>query len=116
MTQTKSTHEAAPRAVMIAVQPPSQSDAETQASLLELAHQPQGLGAKPYQASLRRRSDSLGALVLRARKLGELRTTLEGAKEDEETEGPMSLVFDGELTLGQQRNLAREFDVNVLSR
>lgn len=116
MTQTKSTHEAAPRAVMIAVQPPTQTDAETQASLLELAHLLQGLGAKPHQTFLQRRSDPPGALVLGAGKLEELRSALESAQEDEETEGRILLVFDGELTPGQQRNLAREFDVEVLDR
>jgi GTP-binding protein HflX len=39
---------------------------------------------------------------------------LESAQES--TRGKVLLVFDGELSPGQQRNLAREFDVEVLDR
>ena len=115
---TLSTHEAPPRVVMIAVQGPTQSEAQTQASLLELAHLLDGLGATSHQTFVQRRSDPPGPLVLGAGKLEELRAAIEAAKQQEEDEaqGRILLVFDGELSPSQQRNLTREFDVEVLDR
>lgn len=117
---TFATRDAAPRAVLCAVQPSHQDDAETQASLQELAHLLTGLGAVPVAALTQRQALAPGPLVFGAGKLQELRSTLAELLPDEEEEptdeGRVLLVFDGELTPGQQRNLTREFGIEVLDR
>lgn len=113
------TREAAPRAVLCSVQPSHQDDTEIQASLQELAHLLTGLGAVPVSVLTQRQAQAPGPLVFGAGKLEELRHILgELLPEDEEAseDGRVLLVFDGELTPGQQRNLAREFGIEVLDR
>lgn len=116
---TFATRDALPRAVLCAVQPSHQDDDETEASLQELAHLLVGLGAVPVAALTQRQAQAPGPLVFGAGKLEELRTIVADLlpEDDEPTdEGRVLLVFDGELTPGQQRNLTREFGVEVLDR
>lgn len=119
-TITFATRDAAPRAVLCAVQPTDQDDEETEASLQELAHLLTGLGAAPVAVLTQRQTQAPGPLVFGAGKLEELRNLLaELLPEDDDTpavDGRVLLVFDGELTPGQQRNLTREFGVEVLDR
>lgn len=84
------------------------------ASLAELVHLLKGLGAEPRGSLVQRLNQSMSAKVLGAGKLEELRHMVDAERED--TTGKVLLVFDGELSPGQQRNLAREFDVEVLDR
>ncbi len=109
-----STQDAAPIALLFAVQPSHQDDEENAASLAELAHLLKGLGAIPQGSLVQRQNQPSGTLVLGAGKLEELRELL--TETQERTDGRVLLVFDGELTPGQQRNLTREFDVEVLDR
>src|SRR5690606_23136177 len=86
------------------------------ASLAELTHLLKGLGAVvPAGGQLvQRLSRATGPMVLGAGKLEELKGMLvdHGAEESDK----VLLVFDGELSPGQQRNLARELSVEVLDR
>lgn len=109
-----STQDAAPIALLFATQSNLQEDAEVQASLAELTHLLKGLGAVPKGSLVQRQKEPSGALVLGAGKLEDLREML--AAEQEQTDGRVLLVYDGELTPGQQRNLTREFGVEVLDR
>lgn len=113
-SRSLSTQDAPPIALLFAVQPPQQDEDETLASLAELAHLLKGLGAHPVGTLVQRQNQPSGTMVLGAGKLEELRDMLDAARE--RTDGHVVLVFDGELTPGQQRNLAREFDVEVLDR
>lgn len=108
------TTEAPPVALLFAVQPPQQSDHETTASLAELAHLLKGLGAVPKGTLVQRQNQPPGTHVLGAGRLEELRQMLEA--EQEQSDARVLLVFDGELSPGQQRNLARDFGVEVLDR
>lgn len=116
MQQSRSfeTTEAPPVALLFAVQPSQQTDHETEASLAELAHLLKGLGAVPKGTLVQRQNQAPGPLVLGAGRLEELREMLQA--EQEHSEARVLLVFDGELSPGQQRNLTREFDVEVLDR
>lgn len=113
-SRSLSTQDAPPIALLFAVQPPQQDEDETLASLAELAHLLKGLGAHPVGTLVQRQNQPSGTMVLGAGKLEELRDMLDAARE--RTDGHVVLIFDGELTPGQQRNLAREFDVEVLDR
>jgi GTPase len=119
-SSTFTTRDAAPRAVLCAVSPSHQDEAETEASLKELAHLLTGLGAVPVAALTQRQAQAPGPLVFGAGKLVELRNILADLLPEEDdpppSEGRVLLVFDGELTPGQQRNLTREFGVEVLDR
>lgn len=111
-----STHEAAPVALLFAVHSPERTEQEVAASLAELTHLLKGLGAVvPAGGQLvQRLSRATGPMVLGAGKLEELKGMLvdHGAEESDK----VLLVFDGELSPGQQRNLARELSVEVLDR
>lgn len=109
-----STQEAPPVAILFTAVPSQQTDEETKSSLAELAHLLMGLGAIPRRTLVQRQAQTPGPLVLGAGKLEELRQMLE--EEQERTEDKVLLVYDGELSPGQQRNLAREFGVEVLDR
>lgn len=109
-----STHEAAPVALLVSAPTAQQSEQEVLASLAELVHLLKGLGAEPRGTLVQRMHQAPGPKVLGSGKLEELRSMLEA--EQETTAGKVLLVFDGELSPGQQRNLAREFDVEVLDR
>lgn len=116
MNQSRSfsTHEASPFALLFAVHAPDQTEQAVQASLAELSHLLKGLGAEPRGSLVQRLSQPPGPKVLGAGKLEQLREMLE--TEQAATNGKVLLVFDGELSPGQQRNLARLFAVEVLDR
>lgn len=84
------------------------------ASVAELAHLLKGLGVRIGPVLHQRRTEPRGPATLGAGKLEELRQLLEA--EREAREGPIVLVFDGELTPGQQRHLHREFQVEIIDR
>lgn len=111
---THSTAEPPATALLFALQPQSQDDDETRASLDELEHLLRGLGVHVGPRIVQHRDAPAGPLVLGAGKLEELRELLDA--ERERAPGHVALVFDGELLPGQQRSLAREFDVEVLDR
>lgn len=114
----QSTHRAAPVAILFTVQTPERSDGHVRASLDELDHLLRGLGAAPKARLVQRQKQPVGAQVLGSGKLDELRTLIEEAVESEPRaeETKVLLVYDGELSPGQQRHLARHFDVEVLDR
>jgi GTPase len=105
----------APRgAILIAAALSAQSDHEVQVSLHELRALLSGLGIPTIDRLVQRRQEGLTAMVLGSGKLGELRQMLE-AHTPPEAESPV-VVFDGELTPGQQRNLGEELGVDVFDR
>lgn len=111
-----STHEAPPVALLFTVYSSDQSEHEVKASLAELVHLLKGLGAvvPPNGTLLQRQNQPSGSTVLGSGKLEELRDML--TFQQERQTGKVLIVFDGELTPGQQRNLSREFDVEVMDR
>lgn len=115
-TRSFSTHEAPPVALLFTVYSSDQSEHEVKASLAELVHLLKGLGAVvPKDGILmQRQNQPSGSTVLGSGKLEELREMLK--YQQERQSGKVLVVFDGELTPGQQRNLSREFDVEVMDR
>ena len=111
-----STHEAPPVALLFTVYSSDQSEHEVKASLAELVHLLKGLGAvvPPDGILMQRQNQPSGSTVLGSGKLEELREMLKFQQEHQS--GKVLVVFDGELTPGQQRNLSREFDVEVMDR
>ncbi len=109
-----STSEPSARALLFTLQTPVQTEAEVAASLAELDHLLRGLGVDVGPRVIQQRSSPAGILVLGSGKLDELRELLE--RESEQTDGHLVVVYDGELTPGQQRALTRELDVEVLDR
>ncbi len=114
----KSTHRAAPVAVLFTVQTPERSDGHVRASLDELDHLLRGLGAVPKGRLVQRQKQPVGAQVFGSGKLEELSALLQDAKDSQvgSDDAKVLLVYDGELSPGQQRHLARHFDVEVLDR
>lgn len=101
-------------AILIAVAFSGQTDHEVQVSLHELRALLSGLGIPTIDRLVQRRQEGSSSLVLGSGKLAELRQLLE-AHTPPEAESPF-VVFDGELTPGQQRNLAEELGVDVFDR
>lgn len=113
-----STHRAAPVAILFTVQTPERTESQVRASLDELDHLLRGLGAVPGTRLVQRQKQPVGAQVLGSGKLDELNVLIEEAQYElkDANEGKVLLVYDGELSAGQQRHLARHFDVEVLDR
>jgi len=127
-----STEKLAPRALVIAIQTPSQTDTEVSTSLDELCQLLEGLGIPMEASVVQRRHDHHDLRVLGSGKLEEVQRllgkapTLDDAATDDESslsdaepapEGrPWLIVFDGELTPGQQRALAQALDSEVVDR
>lgn len=112
-----STHELSPRALVIAVQTPFQSDSEVSTSLAELSHLLQGLGIGVEASTVQRRQAAHDLKVLGSGKLQEVQALLDGDDEEAEEDAPPWLViFDGELTPGQQRALSQALHVEVVDR
>ena len=112
--RTLVTNDSQPTAIIIATQSPANSEAEMRASHAELEHLLRGIGVRSGPTVYQRRAEPHAATVLGAGKLEELKAIVDGLSEDREAK--LVLVFDGELSPGQQRNLAREFDVEVIDR
>ncbi len=111
---TTPTHDPDPTAIVITVQSPSHHEEETQASLAELKHLLEGIRVHVGEVVFQRRSDPRGPMVLGAGKLEELRHLIEARQEGGDEH--LVIVFDGELSPGQQRSLAREFGLEVIDR
>jgi GTP-binding protein HflX len=101
-------------AILIAVPLPSQSDHEVQVSLHELRALLAGLGMSTLDRMVQRRQEASSSLVLGSGKLTELRELI-AKHTPAEGEAPF-VVFDGELTPGQQRNLGEALEIEVFDR
>jgi GTPase len=101
-------------AVLIAVPLHSQTEHEVQVSLHELRALLSGLGISTLDRLVQRRQDGISTTVLGSGKLAELRQLLE-THTPPEGEAPF-VVFDGELTPGQQRNLGEALGIEVFDR
>jgi len=118
-----STQKLAPRALIIAIQTPLQTDVEVSTSRSELEQLLAGLGIAVEASVVQRRHDHHDLRVLGSGKLEEVQRLLgkapaddaDDAAEDSE-ERPWLVVFDGELTPGQQRALAQALDTDVVDR
>jgi GTP-binding protein HflX len=113
-SSTIATQGPAPRAILLAVQVPSQSDHDVKVSLDELASLLKSLGIAPLARVLQKRPEVASSWVLGAGKLEEIREMLrEHTSEDGQ---PPLVVFDGELSPGQQRNLGEALEAEVFDR
>ena len=137
-SELHSTQKLAPRALVIAVQTPSQPDDDVATSLDELAQLLGGLGIHVEASVVQRRHDNRDLRVLGTGKLEEVQRLLgtftageddaeptsdpdvsekrAGSKESAPPERPWLVVFDGELSPGQQRALAQALDSEVVDR
>lgn len=111
---TYSTHIPAPRAILFSAPSSDIADHDVQASLNELGSLLAGLGSEACARLIQRLHKAPGPLVLGAGKIDELKSLLEA--EQEKGADKIVLVYDGELTPGQQRHLARAFATEVLDR
>lgn len=131
-----STQKLAPRALIVAIQTPFQTDVEVSTSRGELEQLLAGLGIRVQASVVQRRHDHHDLRVLGSGKLEEVQRLLgkapasdddaEPAEPDSERaaragrsvpeEPPWLVVFDGELTPGQQRALAEALDTEVVDR
>lgn len=102
------------RAILLAAQLPGQSDHDVKVSLDELASLLKSLGIAPLNRVVQKRSELASSWVLGAGKLEELADLLrtQGSEEGE----PPLVVFDGELSPGQQRNLEKALEAEVFDR
>src|SRR4051794_32603323 len=112
-SSTVATRETPRGAILIAVPPPTQTDHEVQVSLHELRALLSGLGIPTLDRLVQRRPDA-SATVLGAGKLTELKELI-ATHTPPEAEAPF-VVFDGELTPGQQRNLGEALEIEVFDR
>jgi GTP-binding protein HflX len=103
-----------PRALLLSIQVPEQSDHEVQVSLHELGHLLRSLGFQTLGHLVQKRPDASSSWVLGSGKLEEMAELLRN-HETEAGERPL-VVFDGELSPGQQRNLASALEVEVFDR
>ncbi len=113
-TSTISTQGPPRGAILISVPGSEQTDHEVQVSLHELRALLAGLGIPTIDRLIQRRQESSSSLVLGTGKLAELRQLLESHTAPEAE--PPFVVFDGELTPGQQRNLGEALGVEVFDR
>jgi GTP-binding protein HflX len=101
-------------AILISVPPPTQTDHEVQVSLHELRALLAGLGIPTLDRLVQRRPDSGGTTVLGTGKLTELKELI-ATHTPPDAEAPF-VVFDGELSPGQQRNLGEALEIEVFDR
>jgi GTP-binding protein HflX len=102
------------RAVLLAAQLPSHTDHDVKVSLDELAALLKSLGIQPLERIVQKRPEATSSWVLGAGKLEELADLLRGHVSDEGQ--PPVVVFDGELSPGQQRNLEKTLETEVFDR
>ena len=102
------------RAILLAVQLPGQSDHDVRVSLDELAALLKGLQITPLERVVQKRPEAASSWVLGAGKLEEVRELLGGHVSDQGQ--PPVVVFDGELSPGQQRNLETALEAEVFDR
>jgi len=105
---------------MLAIQTPDLSDDDVELSLAELRHLLAGLGISVRETKVQKRPNRDDVHVLGRGKLDELKQLLadepQGKREAESERAPWLLVYDGDLTPGQQRFLNRELSVQVVDR
>ncbi len=101
-------------AILVAIQLPTQSDHDVRVSLDELRHLLKGLGIATLERVTQKRPETSSASVLGAGKLEELAALIEKHAAGD-SERPM-VVFDGELSPGQQRNLDSTLEAEVFDR
>lgn len=102
------------RAILLGVQLPGQSDHEIRVSLDELAALLKGLSITPLSRVVQKRQEAASSWVLGAGKLEELAELIRTQGSDEGQ--PPVVVFDGELSPGQQRNLESALETEVFDR
>jgi GTPase len=102
------------RAILLAVQLPGQSDHEIRVSLDELAALLKSLQIVPLARLVQRRQEAASSWVLGAGKLEELGELIRAHVSDDGQ--PPVVVFDGELSPGQQRNLESTLETEVFDR
>jgi GTPase len=102
------------RAILLAAQLPAHTDHEVRVSLDELASLLKGLGIIPLSRLIQKRPEASSSWVLGAGKLEEL-AELARSQGSEEGQPPV-VVFDGELSPGQQRNLEKALETEVFDR
>jgi GTP-binding protein HflX len=102
------------RAILLAAQVPGLSDHEVRVSLDELAALLKGLGILPLTRVIQKRPEASSSWVLGAGKLEELAELIRTQGSDEGQ--PPVVVFDGELSPGQQRNLEKALEAEVFDR
>lgn len=102
------------RAILLAAQLPGQSDHDVKVSLDELASLLKSLGIAPLNRVVQKRPELASSWVLGAGKLEELADLLRTQGSDEGE--PPLVVFDGELSPGQQRNLEKALEAEVFDR
>jgi GTPase len=102
------------RAVLLAAQLPSHTDHDVKVSLDELAALLKSLGIQPLERIVQKRPEASSSWVLGAGKLEELADLLRGHVSDEGQ--PPVVVYDGELSPGQQRNLEKALETEVFDR
>ncbi len=131
-SELHSTQKLAPRALIIAIQTPSQTDVEVSTSKGELEQLLVGLGIPVEASVVQRRHDHHDLRVLGSGKLEEVQRLLGNAPASDDgaelpepeserpalapEERPWLVVFDGELSPGQQRALAQALDTDVVDR
>jgi GTP-binding protein HflX len=107
--------QAPPRgAVLVAVQLPAQSDHDVQVSLRELQHLLGIIAIPSFGRLIQKRAEAASTLVLGSGKLEELRELV--AQHTQASAEPPFVVFDGELSPGQQRNLEQALEAEVFDR
>jgi GTPase len=102
------------RAILLAAQLPGHNDHEVRVSLDELAALLKGLGIVPLSRVVQKRQEAASSWVLGAGKLEELGELLRSNVSDDAQ--PPVVVFDGELSPGQQRNLEKALEAEVFDR
>lgn len=108
------TNTVAPTAILVSLQSPVHDLDESTASMRELQHLVNGLGIHVCATISQRRTDPRGAFALGSGKLEQLRQMLDERRAAFDAE--ILLIVDGALSPGQQRQLVRELEVEVLDR
>ncbi len=111
-TTTTSVTTSGRKAIVVSLQTSSDHRDESLESLRELEHLLAGLDTRVIATFSQHRSEPRSSVVLGSGKLNELREAIEQGSSDGET----LVVFDGQLSPGQQRTIASELGVEVIDR
>ena len=109
--RSRHTRHSTPRAIVLAVQLPPQSDTDVAVSLSELEQLASGLGIRVVHTAIQKRATRTSPTLVGEGKLQELASLTGGVHAIAEM-----LLVDGELSPGQQRNLELALGVEVLDR
>lgn len=99
-------------AILVSLQSSSHHPDDSLESLEELEHLLASLGVRAVATITQHRTEPRSNVVLGSGKLEGLRQMLQQQPDDSAT----IVVFDGQLSPGQQRNLAQELEVEVIDR